>query len=483
MSQSRYDTSGKLRQDLNLVSGHFVVTQTETLLTNLLDNVIFTDEFYVNNATGNLAVNDLYGTTSYINISDYLSLAITALSFNTYGFYDANDNPVSYGSVSAGTSILPIPDSATTFRYSCKLTEKITTSVFPIINNYNISLSDEVATKDTAQVVENAAQISYIRDRVPVTAITRDLSSGLFYGFSVPDIKFKYEITFSAKITTFGDFRLSYGKTAYNGSYLLVDDTNMYVYRYTTAENLIATLPHGLTFSDFVNVNIKVGYFKAIIILTTTAGSYVSDEIEWYGARENVLMVVPSGSTAILTDCVLTWCSTYLNKSIWWFGDSYLDTYPNNLSELGYTNAMFDGFSGRTSADAIISLQRGLTYSKPKTIVWGLGMNDPDNGSINSDWLTAVNTLISTCEDNNIELIFLTIPNTPIVDNSYKNAHIKSSGYQYLDIADAVGASNQGSSWYSGLLNVDQKHPSTTTGRMVIASYIISQFPQLRNEI
>ena len=108
-----------------------------------------------------------------------------------------------------------------------------------------------------------------------------------------------------------------------------------------------------------------------------------------------------------------------------------------------------------------------------------MGMNNGDSPTtINENWLSAYNTLVKICTNNNINLILCTIPNTPSVNNSYKNAFIRNSGFSYIDLAEAVG-SDISTSWYSGLLSTDNVHPSTT-GDMMIAKFMCTQLPEIK---
>ncbi len=67
--------------------------------------------------------------------------------------------------------------------------------------------------------------------------------------------------------------------------------------------------------------------------------------------------------------------------------------------------------------------------------------------------------------------------NVATVDNTYKNAYIRSSGCRYVDLAKAVG-SDISTSWFAGLLSNDGVHPSTEGDKM-IADFMISQVPEM----
>ena len=135
----------------------------------------------------------------------------------------------------------------------------------------------------------------------------------------------------------------------------------------------------------------------------------------------------------------------------------------------------------------MISLQKALTFGYiPKTIVWFMGMNDPDTDySVNASWKSCYDSLVEICSANSIELVLTTIPITPTMNNSHKNDIVKNSGYRYIDINDAVGGSISG--WYSGLLSSDNVHPTNTystdglNGCVVIAARVMADLPEIMN--
>lgn len=115
---------------------------------------------------------------------------------------------------------------------------------------------------------------------------------------------------------------------------------------------------------------------------------------------------------------------------------------------------------------------------KPKYIVWCVGMNDgSDSSAPSAQWMNAVNEVIAICKKYNIVPIFGTIPTVPSINHEKKNAWIRSSGYQYIDFAKAVGASSSGV-WFSGMLSTDNVHP-TSAGAMALYRQALLDCPQL----
>ena len=122
-----------------------------------------------------------------------------------------------------------------------------------------------------------------------------------------------------------------------------------------------------------------------------------------------------------------------------------------------------------------------MKIKNPKYVVWALGMNDGDSTtSINENWKTCVDEVIEYCDDNGIEIILATIPNTPVINNSLKNEYIKSSGKRYVDYARAVGATSVGSTWYNGMLHTDNVHP-TELGAKALCERLMLDVPEMMN--
>ena len=76
---------------------------------------------------------------------------------------------------------------------------------------------------------------------------------------------------------------------------------------------------------------------------------------------------------------------------------------------------------------------------------------------------------------NKITPVFTTIPSTPTIDNSKKNAWIRSSGYRYIDFDKAVGADID-RNWYSGM-NAGN-HPTEAGAKALFARFILD-FPEI----
>ena len=299
-------------------------------------------------------------------------------------------------------------------------------------------------------------------------------SGNLAYS-NAPNLKQKI-ISYDASVTTFGELTISNGKTLpYQSGYIYINDTYISVRRYTTGVETILTEDHHLDLTGHMNVTIiDKPDQTADIILCGKNGKHVIEGVYWEGCSGPVLAEIYQGNHKNVT---FSYYCKELSYPLWAFGDSYFDMWSMKAIDLGVNNIMWDGRSGRGSADALTSLNEDLGYNTPKKLLWCLGMNDPDSGEVNAAWKSAFDSVVALCAANGTELILATIPNTPSYDHSYKNAIIRSSGYRYVDVSAAVGAEDS-TSWYTGLLGPDNVHP-TDLGRQVIACAFIACCPEM----
>ncbi len=226
---------------------------------------------------------------------------------------------------------------------------------------------------------------------------------------------------------------------------------------------------HGLTIKGKIAISIRQkADRKAEITLKTDNGEY-STEIPYYG-RGGVVRVKNEEGT-FSNARLRVECPAYQDK-IRAYGDSYFDKWVPYAVQDGVKDVMWNGYSGRTSAQALASFEEDLKYGKPEKVLWCMGMNDPDEGdSVNGDWLKAYDAVRQVCKEKGIEFIPATIPNVPQRDHRAKNRIIRESGYRYIDISKAVGADER-AEWDEGLLWPDQTHPSEK-GSMVIAETVL----------
>lgn len=274
------------------------------------------------------------------------------------------------------------------------------------------------------------------------------------------------------------------GRTEYGSSYVKVDATKVYVYN-NGSETL--SYSHELTIKDYLYIEILVGQHanqRAIIRVCTNGGQNYRDD---RGAGLEFVNSVGTVSFYCIKDAynlVCSYCVTDLFKDVIVFGDSYVslqDTsrWTDMLLRRSLSGFAISGFSGGTSSDEITSF---LTIGKmrmPGTVIWAMGMNDPDNeDSVNTSWKECVEEVMQYCKDNGNELILCTIPNCPSIRHTFKNEYVRNSGYKVIDFARAVNADIYPSSWYDGMLSVDNVHP-TQEGAMCLASEVMAVVPKL----
>lgn len=284
-------------------------------------------------------------------------------------------------------------------------------------------------------------------------------------------------ILFSTKISTFNSIAL--GRTTHTDRAVIVDNTNIIVTN--DSGTAISTTPHGLTIASDITVRVEIGIAE---IKVTVSSSGATSEIvtsAWEVAATGKVRVVSNGST--FTDYTLVFIPTDGNKKAWIFGDSYCSIANNRwvgqLRNSGYIdNVLVNAYPGEGTANGIPSLLNLVGGCGARYILWAYGMNDGDGAnSISTQWFSGVNVFITACTSRGIIPILATIPTVPTVNNEHKNAWVRSSGYRYIDFADAVGAQADGT-WTQGMLSTDGVHP-TTAGAIALFNRALIDLPEL----
>lgn len=376
-------------------------------------------------------------------------------------------------------------------------------------NAYMVRLTGRITNIDTNQLEEGTVKTAYepytdyvdlqnLNKRVDVLAdkvgqttsnvksiAVETLSDGEYINLTDHlDVKKNKTEIFYANISSFSKLRIGHGEAVYGGAYVDIDNTNITIYDYTNEVRTVKTEAHGLTITDFISVVIDVS-INANITVFTSSGSFTVSNVGWTGCNGSIF-AKSIGSE--LVNCELKWTCSDLNSDVWVIGDSYLGLtnparYPYHLLAMGFNNWLACGYPGAAAYAEKMSVANLLTMGTPKYIVWTIGMNNIDNGAINTSWLTETQNIIKMCNDRGITLILTTIPSTwdnnseLTRDNSYKNAWIKSSGYRYVDFEKAVGA-DKGSGWYTGMLSEDGVHPAEL-GAKALASRFIIDVPEI----
>lgn len=263
-----------------------------------------------------------------------------------------------------------------------------------------------------------------------------------------------------------------------------------------TSGNIIVgsnTYPLGLALGNRTDISISSkGYGSTTpvtITITNEFGDVFSQEISGIGT--GTPYIKNNGDSGL--NVTIKFFPRDITKKIWIFGDSYVSfvspaRWPYYLVSKGYGNFMCNSLPG-ARADRMIEELRNLlaTGAKPTYLLWCLGMNGGGDTYSNGEFVInqmqkkSVDTVISICKENNIIPVLQTIPTvsnngSPIYHKAYTE-YIRSLGYRYVDIDNAVGSQDDGT-WTAGLLDDDGVHPSVQ-GAKVICARFLSDFPEL----
>lgn len=314
---------------------------------------------------------------------------------------------------------------------------------------------------------------------VPSKFVERSsLSSNTQLLLSSTNIKTAHIISASQHFTNFDKTQIFTGASvnAFGKMRITVDNTKVSLEQYTTQWETLNEYTHNLNITDYLNISINVLDNRTAKLTVGTTNKVFTTNILWnYPGATDIALISTHNSTNVK---LFFMPLNMLNKKVWAFGDSYFDIWPWIANSYGANKWIIDGFGGRTSQQALTSVQRSLQYGNPSIIFWCLGMNNPDSSSsINADYLSVLNTLKTLCDTNNIILIPTTIPNTPTNNNEFKNEYIRNNFDRYIDIANCVG-SDDNVNWYDGLLSGDNLHPTELGGR-IIADKVITELPEI----
>lgn len=248
---------------------------------------------------------------------------------------------------------------------------------------------------------------------------------------------------------------------------------------------------HGLTLGKKVSLTIdkdeKSGV--ATVRLYNDKGDFYSCDVKWMS------IVGPSfiRNESDLYDIngYISFTPRDIQKSIWLFGDSYLDYYSTArwpyyiIRVYGFNNMLLDARGGESSGEALADLNRLLSISKPPVfIVWTLGMNDASDSkdAPATKWKNVVDSVVSICEKKNITPVFTLLPSIPSKDHSQKNLYLRSLGVRLIDLESAVSESGSLNWKWTGtedaFLSSDNVHP-TSKGAAAMAEQVLKDFPEI----
>lgn len=289
-------------------------------------------------------------------------------------------------------------------------------------------------------------------------------------------------IVFYGTFSTFTSLRIGIGYQEYRGRWIEIDGTNLVIKMANTAETetIVSTNAHGLTFSDYISVSYYVDDDGVeSIAIGTNGGTYTTTGNSF---MHNGTLFAYAGQS--MSNVVFSGIAGGAKKPLWVFGDSYLgfvnDRVMGNLRTLGFTKGIcVNALAGLFPGQAYEDLQRMLAISTPKILIWALGMN--------SDGLyrTTLQQVVALCDEKNIELILYLCPSVPGKDREFVRTAVEGTGLRAINANLAVGASADGSTWYSGYLSDDNVHP-TQLGAMALAMRYLVDAPEImqyRNDV
>ena len=484
------------RENIGAADGSYF-EKVETPSINRLNMDAVTLGQSVKGTDGTVYENASYGTTDFIHVSEgeYLTFQVAGASMNMmqqvlpYAYicgYDRNKNFVS-GSYKSWVKGYTVPAGVSFVRFSSAhfvsggdtkrmvvLGDELQTYVpFGVEISYVLS-----AENNNDEHIKKVARSGCV---FRTNGFTADVGASWTSDVDNHDMC-GYRMLYKADITNglTGSISMGKGYNAYMGGYVKVDATKVYYYMGTDTNPLLSEA-HGLTLTDYVTIELSVGYStKATIRIATNGGEYSKSNLAW-DVRKGAFFVTDSNGDA--SNGKFSYYCTGWEAPTHLYGDSYFtvayaDRWPCYLLRDGHDNVLLNGYPGRASAGALAALKDTLAHAKrPERIIWCMGMNDGDDGKVDATWLSCVEELAAICDEEGIELILTTIPNVATVDNTYKNAYIKSSGRRYIDFAAAVGASSD-TTWYSNMLSSDGVHPDVQ-GAIALYNQAITDVPEL----
>ena len=353
--------------------------------------------------------------------------------------------------------------------------DAVITSQYPVTVKVSYKIEDSNIFKKTVQAFSSSVGENVNSDQ------DDSFTSGDKISLITTLAKKNKTLTFFANVQTIGTIQFRHGDQLYNSGDVTIDGTNVVVRTYGTSYTERLNVPHGLSITDYIAVTLSVGDTNNLSILIKTNGGSYSRTGVYFSASNGAVEVEAISGT--YSDARASWVCESFRSPVWIFGDSYIDTqnsarWPKYLVDEGFNTFFASGYPGAESASVLPDFINSLNYGTPRFVLWALGMNDPDSGSVNASWLSCVESFIAACEIIGAIPILATIPNTPTRNHTYKNAWVKASGFRYVDFAAAVGASTYPSNWYTGMLSTDNVHP-LDPGAIALEGRVLADMPEV----
>ena len=441
-------------------------------LFNPNDNDVLDNTFlYVGGST---ATNDSYMVTGFIPFNKDMGKLIVSSDGNTmsasgaaYCLYDANKKFLK-GYTYKTKLIAEWEDGVSYARFSIEKGKTTIISIGDTISPYIEYGKDVINNRHIAN--------QYCGVDAVIETIESIADGDIFQITKCPYyIKKNVGISMSADLTAMGTVVVGKGYNQYRGLWVEVDNTKVKVYRYESSASAIHTAEHGLSINTFIRINVFLDGEGCLQIILFSVGGYYRTSVEC-GYEMNYQPFVLCRVTSLSNVKLGVSCAD-IRLPVWVFGDSYLgvasNRWPGIMKDFGFFNVMFDGLSGINSSNMYNEIQKLLSISTPKYIVWCLGMND----STPDGYKSVFDSVKLLCKNAGVTMIATTIPTVPARNKEEITDYVKSSGVRYIDMYSAVGATPTGA-WHEGMLDSDGVHP-TKLGAQALAMQVLTEFPEI----
>lgn len=432
--------------------------------------------------TGMIPVNTGETITAWRSVSNSFNTAVSSVNMRFICAYDNNFNVIPNDGSGSAVASYVVPDGvayiivsieAAYFAYDVAIYKQAITptKIFPYEQEFYGATPDFLPTNYKAKPgYFTLYQATYTTELLlPEINVTKQVN-----------------IAFSCRLGNgFTSVKVGNGVTdilpgATYDSFITVNSTKVIF----TINNREHEYDHNLTISNYINISIHVRSDTKADVIVESGGGVYSRTIGWYGYGRTLYKARIVGSA---TECYFTVSLLDINADTYAFGDSYMaiiespERWPHWLINAGFgNNVLFNACPGENSEQAIRAFQNIFTVGKPKYLLWALGMNDgadTDNTTPNATWKQYVDYVLMICERYGIVPILATIPTVPTINHEGKNAWVRSSGYRYIDFANAVGAQSNGT-WFTGMLSQDGVHP-TELGAHALWNRVQIDFPEI----
>ena len=454
------------------------INELKSDLTDLKDVTVTNEQ-----ASENI-IESLTWTSGYMsingNVSSSSSLHYTNKILVKEGDILSSKNTFRFVTAFCGDTVIPAKGDSDGNNMSYTVPEGIDGVV---ITRYTSSTSDIIKTTTVHKnILEDRVEtLEYSITNMGYMRTSGNLSNGQTLSLPYHNVKNHNVIVFSANITSFDSLKI--GKQT--NTFVTIDNTNVSVTCDSSSQNF--SVAHGLTIQNNIQITIENETSTGLSrIRVLSCGNEFEATIP-----NNARFLMDNGShyvtsiNSTLTDCAFSWTSRHINKPIWLFGDSYFSWYPERwtyyLARDGFTDScMLNGHAGQNSSSALLALTNLLKVRVPQMVVWCLGMNDEDGDTeVNSSWLDCYNNLVNLSNEYGFKLVLYTTPTTPTMNNRFKNAIVRNSGYRYVEADKSLRIDDDGN-WIEGTLD-DNVHP-TIKGAKLLYHRFLADIPELTSK-